>query len=57
MSKKKTSEGPANPLRQERGVWVYQGERTDASIVDLIDRQREARIALHTRPCPLSKRS
>jgi AbrB family looped-hinge helix DNA binding protein len=28
-------------LKKELGVWVYQGEPTDASIVDLIDRDRE----------------
>ncbi len=31
-------------LRQERKVWVYQGEPTDASIPDLIDREREKRL-------------
>jgi AbrB family looped-hinge helix DNA binding protein len=30
-------------LKKELGVWVYQGESTDASIVDLIDRARENR--------------
>ena len=30
-------------LKKELGVWVYQGESTDASIADLIDRQRENR--------------
>jgi AbrB family looped-hinge helix DNA binding protein len=30
-------------LKKELGVWVYQGESTDASIVDLIDRDRENR--------------
>ena len=32
-------------LRKERGVWVYQGERTDASISDILDRQRAQRLA------------
>ena len=30
-------------LKKEQGVWVYQGERTDLSISDLIDRKREKR--------------
>jgi AbrB family looped-hinge helix DNA binding protein len=30
-------------LKKELGVWVYQGESTDASIADLIDRDRENR--------------
>jgi addiction module HigA family antidote len=30
-------------LKKERGVWVYQGEPTHASIPDLIDREREKR--------------
>jgi AbrB family looped-hinge helix DNA binding protein len=35
---------PKARLKKERGVWVYQGERSDASIPDLIDRERERRI-------------
>jgi AbrB family looped-hinge helix DNA binding protein len=31
-------------LKKERGVWVYQGETTHASIPDLIDREREKRF-------------
>jgi len=34
---------PAALLKKERGVWVYHGEPTKASIPDLIDRQREKR--------------
>jgi AbrB family looped-hinge helix DNA binding protein len=30
-------------LRKELGVWVYQGDRSDASIPDLVDREREKR--------------
>jgi AbrB family looped-hinge helix DNA binding protein len=30
-------------LKKELGVWVYQGEPTDASVTDLIDRDRENR--------------
>jgi len=30
-------------LRKESGVWVYQGEPTDASIPDLIDGERHKR--------------
>lgn len=30
-------------LKKERGVWVYQGEASAASIPDLIDQERERR--------------
>jgi AbrB family looped-hinge helix DNA binding protein len=30
-------------LKKELGVWVYQGEATDTSIADLVDRERENR--------------
>ena len=35
---------PKALLKKERGVWVYQGETTDASIPELIDREREKRL-------------
>jgi AbrB family looped-hinge helix DNA binding protein len=35
---------PQAALKKEHGVWVYQGEPSEASIPDLIDRQREKRI-------------
>jgi AbrB family looped-hinge helix DNA binding protein len=35
---------PRALLRKERGVWVYQGEPTEASVADVIDRQREKRL-------------
>ena len=35
---------PKALLKKERGVWVYQGEITDASIPDVVDRQREQRL-------------
>lgn len=35
---------PKAVLKKERGVWVYQGEPTSASIPDLIDREREKRL-------------
>ncbi len=38
---------PVHPkalLTKEHGVWVYQGEPSDASIADLIDQNRESRI-------------
>jgi AbrB family looped-hinge helix DNA binding protein len=35
---------PKALLRKERGVWVYEGEPTQASIPDLIDREREKRL-------------
>ena len=31
-------------LKKERGVWVYQGESRNASILDLIDRERKKRV-------------
>jgi AbrB family looped-hinge helix DNA binding protein len=34
---------PKALLKKERGVWVYQGEATDASIPSLIDRERDKR--------------
>jgi AbrB family looped-hinge helix DNA binding protein len=34
---------PKALLKKEHGVWVYQGEPSDASIADLIDRSREGR--------------
>ncbi len=30
-------------LKKELGVWVYQGESTNSSIPDLVDRERENR--------------
>jgi AbrB family looped-hinge helix DNA binding protein len=36
---------PKALLKKEHGVWVYQGAPSDASITDLIDRNRES----HTR--------
>jgi AbrB family looped-hinge helix DNA binding protein len=35
---------PQAPLKKKRGIWVYQGEATDTSIADLVDREREERI-------------
>lgn len=35
---------PKALLKKERGVWVYQGEPTEASITAVIDRQREKRL-------------
>jgi AbrB family transcriptional regulator (stage V sporulation protein T) len=31
-------------LQKERGVWVYQGEPSNASLPDLIDQQRAERL-------------
>jgi AbrB family looped-hinge helix DNA binding protein len=31
-------------LKKERGIWVYQGGKSDASIPELIDRVREKRL-------------
>jgi AbrB family looped-hinge helix DNA binding protein len=35
---------PKATLKKEYGIWVYQGEATDLSIVDVIARERENRI-------------
>ena len=35
---------PKALLKKEHGVWVYQGEPSDASIADLIERGREGHI-------------
>ena len=40
---------PKALLKKEHGIWVYQGEPSDASITDLIDRSRESRIREHFR--------
>ncbi|HEV2194742.1 MAG TPA: AbrB/MazE/SpoVT family DNA-binding domain-containing protein [Candidatus Acidoferrum sp.] len=34
---------PRVMLKKELGVWVYQGEPSDVSIPDLLDREREKR--------------
>lgn len=34
---------PKALLKKEQGVWVYQGELTHASILGLIDRERDQR--------------
>lgn len=34
---------PKSTLKKEFGIWVYQGERTDASISDLIELERHKR--------------
>ncbi|MEO8127371.1 MAG: AbrB/MazE/SpoVT family DNA-binding domain-containing protein [Bryobacteraceae bacterium] len=31
-------------VAKERGVWVYQGDSSHASVTDLIDREREKRM-------------
>ena len=31
-------------VKKERGVWVYQGESSNASVADVIDREREKRL-------------
>ena len=35
---------PQAALKKEYGVWVYQGEPTEGSILDVIDHEREKRI-------------
>jgi AbrB family looped-hinge helix DNA binding protein len=35
---------PKALLKKEKGVWVYQGAATHASIPDLVDREREKRL-------------
>ena len=34
---------PRAVLKQEHGIWIYQGEATDTSVADLVDRKREKR--------------
>jgi AbrB family looped-hinge helix DNA binding protein len=31
-------------VKRERGVWVYQGKPSHASVTDVIDREREKRL-------------
>ena len=40
---------PQAVLKKEHGVWVYQGQPTDVSIPDLIDREREKRLRQQVR--------
>lgn len=35
---------PKALLKKERGVWVYQGEPTEATVTVVIDREREKRL-------------
>ena len=35
---------PQAALKKELGVWVYQGQPTDTSLADLLDRVRENRL-------------
>jgi len=35
---------PKALLKKEHGIWVYQGELSEASITDLIDRNRKSRV-------------
>lgn len=35
---------PKATLKKECGIWVYQGESSDSSIPDLLDREREKRL-------------
>lgn len=35
---------PEALLKQEKGVWVYQGQPTHASLPDLIDQERQQRM-------------
>ncbi len=37
---------PKALLEKERGVWVYQGEATDASILDIINKERGKRLGM-----------
>jgi len=36
---------PPAVLKKEYGIWVYQGQTTNTSIADLLDRDREKRLA------------
>jgi AbrB family looped-hinge helix DNA binding protein len=35
---------PKAALKKECGIWVYQGESSDGSIPDLLDRERDKRL-------------
>ena len=35
---------PEAPLQKELGIWVYEGEPSDLSIPELIDRERTKRL-------------
>ncbi len=35
---------PKAALKKECGIWVYQGELTETSIPDLLDRERDKRL-------------
>jgi AbrB family looped-hinge helix DNA binding protein len=35
---------PRAMLKKECGIWVYQGEATDISIPELLDRERDKRL-------------
>jgi AbrB family looped-hinge helix DNA binding protein len=35
---------PKAMLTKEHGIWVYHGDKTDASISELIEREREKRL-------------
>jgi AbrB family looped-hinge helix DNA binding protein len=35
---------PTAPLKKECGIWVYQGESTDTSIPEMLDRERDKRL-------------
>lgn len=38
---------PKATLKKEQGIWVYQGESTDASIPELIEAERDKRLRTH----------
>ncbi len=40
---KRITDRPKALVKMERGVWVFQGEMTEASIPDLMDRERDKR--------------
>jgi len=35
---------PQATLKKKRGIWVYHGTRTDISISELVDQEREKRL-------------
>ena len=35
---------PSPTLKKKYGIWIYQGEATDASINEIVDREREKRL-------------
>ncbi len=51
-TRRATAQKPARrrvALKKERGVWVYEGETTESSVVAVIDRERMKRLRALTK--------